>query len=126
MVSDAPPTGRIAASIFVRALRIEAGIGVHAHERQARQPLLLDIEVFLDHDGSPALADTIDYEGLVGHVHAVADGGHIDLVETFALRVARACLSEPKAIGVRVRVEKPHALAPQAQAAGVEIHLTKV
>jgi dihydroneopterin aldolase len=125
MVCDPPRTGRIAARVFVRALRVEADIGVHAHERQARQPLLLDEEVFLEHDGSPAIADTIDYESIVGHVHAVAGGGHIDLVETFALRVAEACLAEPKAIGVRVRVEKPLAFAPQAEAAGVEINLSR-
>jgi dihydroneopterin aldolase len=115
----------LSASVFVRALKVEAEIGVHAHERGRRQALLIDVEVFLAHSGSPVLADTIDYETIVGHAHAIADTGHIGLIETFAWRLAGACLAEPKARRVRVRVEKPLALAPAAEAGGVEITLAK-
>src|SRR5579859_2819406 len=87
----------VSAKVFVRGLTVDAEIGVYAHERGRRQPLIVDVE--LD----------------------VAPGGWRTIVETFAWRLARACLAEPCALRVRVRVEKPHALAPQAQAAGVEI-----
>jgi dihydroneopterin aldolase len=115
----------LSASVFVRALTVEAEIGVHAHERGRRQALVVDVEIFLTHGGSPALADTVDYETIVRHAHAVADAGHIGLIETFAWRLAQACLAEPNALRVRVRVEKPLALAPRALAGGVEITLSR-
>jgi dihydroneopterin aldolase len=52
---------------------------------------------------------------------AIAAEGHIDLVETFAERLAQACFADDRVTRARVRVEKPLALAPHAAAAGVEI-----
>jgi dihydroneopterin aldolase len=107
--------------VFVRGLTVHAEIGVHAHERGRRQPLVVDVEIDIVAGGWRAIADTINYERIVGHARALADGGHILLVETFAWRLARACMTEPQALRVRVRVEKPQALSPDAEAAGVEI-----
>jgi dihydroneopterin aldolase len=47
----------------------------------------------------------------------------MNLVETFADRLARALMSDARVIRARVRVEKPEALAPHAKAAGVEVVL---
>jgi len=107
--------------VFVRALRVEAQIGLHAHEHGRRQTLIVDVE--LDVAGEPwrSFRDTVDYQRISDHARAVADEGHILLVETFAWRVAQACLAETGVQRVRVRVEKPEALAPDAQGAGVEI-----
>jgi dihydroneopterin aldolase len=58
---------------------------------------------------------------VVAHAKAIAAAGHIGLVESFAQRLAEACFEEPRVLRARVRVEKPHALAPDAAAAGVEI-----
>jgi dihydroneopterin aldolase len=110
-----------AATIFVRAMRIEAQIGIHAHEYGRAQPLIVDVELAIDAAGFEHIADTINYETLLAKARAVAAGGHLKLVETYAERLAQACLEDPRAKRVRVRVEKPEALAPDAQAAGVEI-----
>jgi dihydroneopterin aldolase len=114
-----------AASVFVRGLAVEAEIGVHAHEQGRRQPLLVDVELAIAHGEGWRLADTLDYEKILAHAREVADSGHIGLVETFAWRLARACLAEPRVVRARVRVEKPMALAPHAAAAGVEITLER-
>ncbi len=100
---------------------MDAEIGVHAHERGRRQPLIVDVELDVAAGGWRSIAETVNYERIVRHARNLADGGHILLVETFAWRLAGACLAEPSALRARVRVEKPHALAPHAQAAGVEI-----
>jgi dihydroneopterin aldolase len=121
----APPQRLASAKVFVRGLTVDAEIGVHAHERGRRQPLNVDVELDVVAGGWRSIADTVNYERIVAHARDLADGGHILLVETFAWRLARACLAEPSALRVRVRVEKPHALAPQAQAAGVEIVLER-
>ena len=107
--------------VFIRGLEVMAEIGVHDHELGRRQPLLVDIELTVEAEGWRKLADTVDYEHLAEHARRIADQGHIGLVESYAERLAEACFAEPRVAEVRVRVEKPRALAPQAAAAGVEI-----
>jgi dihydroneopterin aldolase len=67
--------------------------------------------------------DVTDRAALVAAAREIAAGGHIDLVETFAERLAEACIGQGAAQRVRVCVLKPHALAPEADAAGVELVL---
>ena len=114
-----------AASIFVRGIAVQAQIGIHAHELGRTQPLVIDVEVSIAAEGFETIADTINYETITAAASRIAAEGHLKLVETFAEHLARACLEDPRARRVRVRVEKPQALAPQAQAAGVELVLEK-
>jgi 7,8-dihydroneopterin aldolase/epimerase/oxygenase len=111
----------LATKVFVRGLAVEAAIGVHAHEQGRFQPLILDVELDVEAGDGQALADTVDYSLIVDHAIAIAGGGHIGLVETYARRLADACLGEPRVARVRIRVEKPQALAPRPGVAGVEI-----
>jgi dihydroneopterin aldolase len=113
-----------AARIFVRAIRLDVEIGIYGHEYGRTQPLVIDVEVEMKAEtqgGFEHIADTVNYERIVGHAQALAAEGHFKLVETFAERLAHACLEDPLAARVRVRVEKPEALAPAAEAAGVEL-----
>ncbi len=109
------------AMVFVRGLAVEAEIGVWAEEIGRRQTLMIDVEIEIIPSSWRKLADTINYECVVTHARAIANSGHIGLVEAFAQRLADACLAESGVQRVRVRVEKPSALAPHALAAGVEI-----
>ena len=110
--------------VFVRGLRLQAEIGVHAHEHGRAQPLMVDVELDAELAASERLADTLNYEKVVAHAHAVLAAGHLQLVETFADRLARACLGDPRVRRVRVRAEKPDAL-PDAEAAGFELVLER-
>jgi dihydroneopterin aldolase len=107
--------------VFVRALRVEAEIGLHAHEQGRRQPLIVDVELDLAGEPWRSIHATVDYEKILAHARAVAAEGHVLLVETYAWRVAQACLRETGVTRARVRVEKPLALAPDAEGAGVEV-----
>ncbi len=116
-----PPAER--SSVFIRGLQIDALIGVHQHEKHARQPVIIDVEIELNSPrrfDSEKIGDTINYESIVAHAQEIADSGHVFLVETFAERLAEACLSEQHAAAVKVRIEKPRAF-PTAAAAGIEI-----
>ena len=119
--TQAPSYKILVTKVFVRALQIEAEIGVYAHEKGRRQPLIVDVELDVAAAGWRALADTVNYEAIAEAARAIAAAGHIGLVESFAQRLAEACFAEPRVLRARVRVEKPHALAPDAAAAGVEI-----
>ena len=117
---------RLAASkVFVTGLKVQAEIGVYRHEIGRVQPLVVDVELDVPTAGAGRLSETLNYETILEAARQIAGGGHIELVETFAERLARACLTDPRVTQARVRVEKPLALAPDAVGAGVEITLTR-
>jgi dihydroneopterin aldolase len=120
------PQGRIVMTkIFVTGLKVDAEIGVYAHEKGHAQPLVVDVELDVPSAGTRKLADTVNYEMVGEAARAIAAQGHIHLVEDFAERLARACLADERVMRARVRVEKPLALAPHAMAAGVEITVVR-
>jgi dihydroneopterin aldolase len=111
--------------VFVTGVRVQAEIGIYKHEIGRMQPLVVDVELDVPTAGAERLADTLNYETILQAARDVAAEGHIGLVETFAERLARACLADPRVTRARVRVEKPLALAPDATGAGVEITLVR-
>ena len=115
----------VTSKIFVTGLKVDAQIGVHAHELGRGQPLVVDVELDVPIAGATRISQTVNYETIGEAARAIAAEGHIGLVETFAERLAQACLSDPRVTRARVRVEKPLALAPHAAAAGVEITLVR-
>jgi dihydroneopterin aldolase len=124
--ATAPGEIRVAMTrVFVTGLRLQAEIGVYRHEIGKLQPLSVDVELDVPTAGAGRLADTFNYEAILKAARAIAEEGHIELVETFADRLARACMADPRVTRARVRVEKPLALAPDAVAAGAEIILER-
>ena len=111
--------------VFVTGLKVQAEIGVYKHEIGRVQPLVVDVELDVPTAGAERLAETLNYETILSAARDIAGQGHIELVETFAERLARACLADPRVTQARVRVEKPLALAPDAVGAGVEITLVR-
>ncbi len=123
--AHAGPGRMTGVKVFVRGLKLEAEIGVYDHEHGRRQPLVADVEMDIAATGWERLADTINYEVIAEKARRVAAEGHFQLVEAFAERLGQLCLEDPRVVQVRVRVEKPLALAPEAAAAGAEIILTR-
>jgi len=111
----------IVTKVFVRGLKVDAWIGVYDHEHGRQQPLVIDVELDVAASHCEDLGDTVNYETILQAAQAIAAEGHIDLVETFAERLAQASFADSRVTRARVRVEKPLALAPHAAAAGVEI-----
>ena len=109
---------------FVRGLRVEAGIGVHDHEQGRLQPLVIDVTLALAPAPVERLADTINYETVAAAARAIVAEGHVGLVETFAERLALACLEDGRVRRCTVRIEKPGALEAAA-AAGCEVVLAR-
>jgi dihydroneopterin aldolase len=112
--------------VLVRGLRLETCIGIHEHEQGRPQTLAIDVEIDLSDQRVESLSDTVNYEAVVHAACRISAQGHIDLVETFAERLAEACLAHDGAYRVRVLILKPGALAPDAEAAGVELILERV
>ncbi|WP_296599856.1 dihydroneopterin aldolase [Phenylobacterium sp.] len=113
----------IASKVFVTGVQVQAQIGVYRHEIGRVQPLVVDVELDVPTDASDRLTDTVNYETILQAAQELAAQGHVDLVETFAHRLAKRCLADPRVSRARVRIEKPLALAPHAVGAGVEVVL---
>lgn len=108
----------------MRGLQIQASIGVHPHEYEETQPVIIDIE--LDMGDMPApqhdrLHETLDYGLVAEKAEEIALQAHVQLVETLADRIAAWALSvDPRVQACAVRIAKPQALL-KAEAAGVEV-----
>jgi dihydroneopterin aldolase len=94
-----------------RGLEVQAGIGVHDHEQGRLQTLMIDVSLDLGAGDVDGLSDTVNYETVAEAARVIVASGHVGLVETFADRLALACLENPRVLAARVRVEKPGALA---------------
>lgn len=111
--------------IFVEGLLIQANIGVHPHEYEGKQPIIMDIS--LDMGPMPApkedrLHETLDYGLVAKKAEEITLEAHVQLVETLADRICDWALSaDPRVQAITVKISKPQALL-KADAAGVEIY----
>lgn len=111
-------------TVFVRGLTLEAGIGIHDHELGRLQRLVVDVTLELTPTPVERLGDTVNYETVAAAARAIVAEGHVGLVETFAQRLATACLADPRVRRCGVRIEKPGALEGAA-AAGCEVVISR-
>ena len=111
-------------TIFVRGLRVDANIGVHAHEKGRTQPLKLDAELeIVDarfHPSRDRLEEVFDYQSIRAAMLEVVRDGHVHLLETLADRVIVRLLAMPDVSAVRVRVHKYTAF-DDVEEVGVEV-----
>jgi dihydroneopterin aldolase len=108
--------------VFVRDLVLPFSIGVHEHEKRARQRVRVNAELLVRTSAAEndRLDDVLNYETIVNGIRRIAEAGHVHLVETLAENVAELCLYDPRVMAVRVGVEKLDVFA-DAQGVGVII-----
>lgn len=100
----------VSQTVSVSDIRVEAYIGVHAHERLHRQLLSISVRLSLVPPDSDDLAETIDYNRVVDECRVLADVG-ISLIEIFVRRLAEALIGYRGVLRAEVSVEKRGALA---------------
>ena len=61
-----------AAKVLVRGLRVEAEVGVYAHEHGRRQPLVVDVELDVTAADGDHLADVVNYELIAAKAETIA------------------------------------------------------
>lgn len=101
-------------AITLRGMQFLASIGVLDEERRQRQPLEIDLTVWLAEPlarGSAGTA-TVDYRGLYDLVAGTVGAGHTDYLEDLATTIADEALRTRGVARVRVIVRKPHVALP--------------
>jgi 7,8-dihydroneopterin aldolase/epimerase/oxygenase len=109
--------------VFVRDLELNANIGVYHREKGQLQPVRINLDLTVeetDGDVEDKLENVVDYGAVVEGIKVILAGGHLNLVETLAEKVAAHCLADARVKVARVRIEKLKVLA-EAQSVGVEI-----
>ena len=94
--------------IMLTGIRAEGRHGASPGERDAAQPFVLDLDLFVDVDGD-ALEATADYRDLVRAARSVVEQGSFALLESLAEAVADSVAAHDRVTSVVVTVRKPGA-----------------
>jgi 7,8-dihydroneopterin aldolase/epimerase/oxygenase len=94
--------------ILLTGIGAEGRHGASPGERDARQPFVLDLDLFVDVAGD-ALETTADYRDLVRSARSVVEERSFALLESLAEAVAEAVASNDRVTSVVATVRKPGA-----------------
>jgi len=96
--------------VRIDGLIMECMIGIHKYEHQAPQRVSIDVELVRREPDDPTdevFARVMCYETVINRIRAIAEQGHIKLVETFAERIADACIAKyPEISALNISVNK--------------------
>jgi dihydroneopterin aldolase len=109
--------------MFVRDLVLPCRIGVYAREKLAPQRVRINVSMRVEPGAAPHkddIANVLSYDDLLSGIKTLAEGEHINLVETLAEAIADICLGDRRVVETRVIVEKLD-VEPRAASVGVEI-----
>ncbi|MFF9900858.1 dihydroneopterin aldolase [Streptomyces longispororuber] len=98
--------------VALRGLKARGHHGVFPREREEGQTFIVDLVLGLDTRAAAAdddLAKTVHYGIVAEEVVAVVEGEPVNLIETLAERIARACLKHDGVLEIEVTVHKPDA-----------------
>lgn len=103
-----PPSKAETDRVFVHDLILPVFIGAYDFERDRTQRVRFSIDVDIRRSTYQAedMRDVFSYDIVVDAIRLILSGGHVDLVETLAERIADALLAYPRVCRVIVRVEK--------------------
>jgi dihydroneopterin aldolase len=96
-------------TIFVNDFVVDCNVGVYAEEQGVTQKVRFTVEARLAKDVfsiDDEMAEVPSYADIIDMIVALARGGHINLVETFAERIAAQVLADGRITAVRVALEK--------------------
>lgn len=97
-------------SVIFSEIEVICSIGLHDFEKQAKQRVLVDLEVVLDPEAEPNsdnVADTLDYDLIREGVVGIAGDRHHDLQETLARRILDYIMAMHHVVGAVVKTSKP-------------------
>lgn len=120
-LDETTPADRIFLSNYVRDFEIGAFAEEHGVTQRVRFDVALEVARNTAHidDTVPRV---VSYDELVNAIEDLIAGTRINLLETFAERLAQQCLVDPRARRVHIRIEKLERL----NGAGLGVEITRV
>jgi dihydroneopterin aldolase len=118
---------RRARRLFLKNFETRLSIGIHDFEKQARQRVVVNVDLYLDPDGKVErdhIDETVDYDFVRREIVTLAESSHFNLQETFCEKVLEICLARPGVLAARVSSEKLD-VYPDCESVGFEIFRTR-
>lgn len=115
------PADRIFLSNYERAFEV----GAYPEERDVTQRVRFDIALEVTRNTAhidDQVPRVVSYDDLVQAIEDLIAGPRINLLETFAERLAERCLVDPRARRVHIRIEKLDRL----DGAGLGVEITRI
>ena len=110
--------------IFLRDFALQVSIGFHDFEKQARQRVLISVDLYVPLEQSTSarddVADSVDYDFIRSRTVEWAASRHFHLQETLVDGIVEICLIPAAVRAVRVSTEKPD-VYPDCRTVGVEV-----
>jgi dihydroneopterin aldolase len=109
--------------IYIEGLQVYSLIGVYDWEREAKQRLLVDMQLFIDLSRaakSDQVNDTLNYAEVASCVEQVADISEFELLEALADAMVAKVFSQFPVQKISLKLSKPDIL-PKAQNVAVEL-----
>ncbi len=110
--------------IYLHEFAFDASIGFHDFEREARQRVLVSVDLFVPlHATTPTrdeVSEVLDYDFIRHGIVQLAASRHFNLQETLIDGIVELCLSQPSVRAVRVSTEKPD-VYPDCRTVGIEV-----
>lgn len=115
--------------IYIQNLRLRTFIGVHDWEQANKQDVVINIQIDCSKQAMRAcesddIHDALDYKHINKKIITYVEQGRFALLEKMVKGIGDIILAEDKAVGTRVRAEKPGALR-FSDAVAVELCLVK-
>lgn len=113
--------------IFLKNFETRISIGIHDFEKQARQRVIVNVDIYIDPDGTVQrdhIDETVDYDFIRREIAALAESGHFNLQESFCEKILAICLARPGVLAARVSSEKLD-VYPDCESVGFEVFRTK-
>jgi dihydroneopterin aldolase len=113
--------------IFLKNFETRISIGIHEFEKQAKQRVIVNVDLYLDPDGKVErdhIDETVDYDFVRSEIVGLAARSHFNLQETFCEKILAICLARPGVLAARVSSEKLDVYA-DCESVGFEIFRTR-
>ncbi len=113
--------------IFIKGLTLEAIIGIYPHERIKKQPVIIDLDLFVDikeSSRSGLINDTVDYDIVIKRISELVAQSQFELIESLLEHIADAILREFRVYKLCCTLYKPQAIH-NAQMVGLTIERYK-
>ena len=108
--------------IEINQLQVNASIGVYAHEKTKRQPLIITLKLSTTPPKADQIAEAIDYTAIATLIETTAEQQHYELIETLAMTLMQALTQQFGNKQFHLNIQKPHAIA---KAKHVSVSLTQ-
>jgi dihydroneopterin aldolase len=110
--------------IFLQDVSVDASIGFHDFEKQARQRILVSVDLYVPMAQSSStrddVADVVDYDFIRLGILRIAQSRHFNLQETLIDEISTLCLAQGGVRAVRVESQKPD-VYPDCKTVGIEV-----